>query len=354
MRLAGLNHKMGYRGTVNTVLSFGERNDCEGYLVGPVNQGLEQMFHMMNEARVGVALGAIMLAYQGYLASLAYARERPQGRHPGDKDPTAPQIPLIEHADVRRMLLQQKSVAEGGLLLALDLALRVDRQKHDPDPELRRREGLLLDLLTPIVKAWFSERALDANSNAIQVMGGYGYTRDHPVERFYRDNRLNPIHEGANAIQEIDLLGRKVAMRDGAAFRAVIDEIDATLRDAGRVGGVETIARVLREARDRWVLTTESLAAAAAERGPVRHLANAHAYMDLAGLTVFGWVWLRQAIAASRDLAAGAEGGRRDFLLGKVQTSRYVAAWDLPRSASLAALLRGFDDSLTDMAPEWF
>lgn len=354
VRLAGLNHKMGYRGTVNTVLSFGENGDCEGWLVGPPNQGLAQMFHMMNEARVGVSLGAIMLAYQGYQASLSYARERPQGRPPGDKDPTTPQIDLIAHADVRRMLLQQKSVAEGGLLLALDLALRVDRQKHDPDREVRAREGLLLDVLTPIIKAWFSEQALDANSNAIQIMGGYGYTRDHPVERFYRDNRLNPIHEGANAIQAIDLLGRKVTMKDGAAFRAVIAAIDATLADARHVGGVEAITGAVQEARDSWVLTTQSLTESATERGATRHLANAHAYMDLAGLTVFGWIWLRQAVVAARDLSGGADGDRRDFLLGKLHVARYVAVWDLPRAAQRASMLRGLDDTVTDMVPDWF
>ena len=312
------------------------------------------MFHMMNEARVGVSLGAIMLAYQGYQASLTYARDRPQGRHPGDKDPTTPQLDLIEHADVRRMLLQQKSVAEGGLLLALDLALRVDRQKHDPDPEVRAREGMLLDVLTPIIKAWFSEQALEANSNAIQILGGYGYTRYHPVERFYRDNRLNPIHEGANAIQAIDLLGRKVAMKDGAAFQAVIAEIDATLADAHHLGGVEAITGAVQEVRDRWVLTTQSLMDSAEERGVVRHLANAHAYMDLAGLAVFVWVWLRQAAAAARDLSKGAEGERRDFLLGKLHAARYVAVWDLPRAEQRATLLRGLDDTVTDMAPNWF
>jgi butyryl-CoA dehydrogenase len=354
VRLAGLNHKMGYRGTVNTVLSLGEQDDCEGRLVGPPNHGLAQMFHMMNEARVGVALGAIMLGYQGYQASLGYARDRCQGRHPGDKDPSTPQLPLIEHADVRRMLLQQKSVAEAGLLLALDLALRVDRQKHDPDPDVRAREGLMLDVLTPIIKAWFSERALDANSNAIQIMGGYGYTRDHPVERYYRDNRLNPIHEGANAIQEIDLLGRKVAMKDGAAFKAVIAEIDAALAEAPHVGGLEALTGALREARDRWVMTTHTLIESAAERGSVRHLANAHAYMDLAGLTVFGWVWLRQAIAASNALAQGAQGDQRNFLLGKLHAARYVAVWELPRTEQHASLLRGLDDTLTEMAPDWF
>ena len=346
VRLTGLNHKMGYRGTVNTVLSFGDEDDCVGWLVGQPNQGLAQMFHMMNEARVGVAFGAIMLAYQGYLESLEYARNRPQGRHPGDKDPTTQQVPLTEHADVRRMLLQQKAVAEGGLHLALDLALRIDRQAQDPDPATRERETLLLDFLTPIIKAWFSDQALVANHNALQIFGGYGYTRDFPVERIYRDNRLNPIHEGTNAIQAIDLLGRKAAMRDGAAFMAVVGAIDATLAEAQSVPAAADIAAATQASRDRLVETTERLMAAAPEIGPVRLLANAEAYMDLAGLTVFGWIWTKQAIAAAEESS--------DFAHGKLATARYVARWELPRSAARAGLLQSLDDTLIDMQDTWF
>ena len=346
VRLIGLNHKMGYRGTVNTALSFGEEDDCIGWIVGEPNKGLLQMFHMMNEARVGVAFGAIMLAYQGYLESLAYARERPQGRHPGDKDPTTPQLPLIEHADVKRMLLQQKAVAEGGLMLALDLAMRIDRMNHDPAPDIRRREGLLLDFLTPIIKAWFSDQALVANHNAIQIFGGYGYTRDFPVERFYRDNRLNPIHEGTNAIQAIDLLGRKASQNHGAAFSAVIQEIDDAIIQASEIPEAAEIRDATRIARNWLVDTTRELTQAAPEIGPIHLLANAEAYMDLAGLAVFGWIWTRQAVAAAR------EGG--DFAQGKLAAARYVARWELPRAEQRARLLQSLDATLVDVQESWF
>ena len=346
VRLIGLNHKMGYRGTVNTALSFGEEDDCIGWIVGEPNKGLLQMFHMMNEARVGVAFGAIMLAYQGYLESLAYARERPQGRHPGDKDPTTPQLPLIEHADVKRMLLQQKAVAEGGLMLALDLAMRIDRMNHDPAPDIRRREGLMLDFLTPIIKAWFSDQALVANHNAIQIFGGYGYTRDFPVERFYRDNRLNPIHEGTNAIQAIDLLGRKASQNHGAAFSAVIQEIDDAIIQAAEIPEAAEIRDATRIARNWLVDTTRKLTEAAPEIGPIHLLANAEAYMDLAGLAVFGWIWTRQAVAAAR------EGG--DFAQGKLAAARYVARWELPRAEQRARLLQSLDATLVDVQESWF
>jgi alkylation response protein AidB-like acyl-CoA dehydrogenase len=197
--LAGLNHKMGYRGTTNCVLNFGEKGGAVAYLVGQPHQGLSYMFHMMNEARVGVGLGAVMLGYSGYLHALAYARERPQGRPPAGKDASRPQVRIIEHADVRRMLLAQKAYVEGGYALCLTCARLVDEQNSAPEETARREAGLLLDLLTPIAKSWPSQWCLEANSLAIQVHGGYGYTREYPVEQFYRDNRLNPIHEARTA-----------------------------------------------------------------------------------------------------------------------------------------------------------
>nr|MCU0966196.1 acyl-CoA dehydrogenase family protein [Burkholderiaceae bacterium] len=225
--LAGLNHKLGYRGTTNTLLNFGEGRfqprgaaGAIGYRVGAPGEGLRCMFHMMNEARIGVGLGAVMLGMAGYEASLDYARQRPQGRHmaTSGKDATQPQVPIIEHADVKRMLLAQKSYAEGGLALELYCARLVD-ELHTGDERSARDAGLLLEVLTPIAKSWPSEWCLEANSLAIQVHGGYGYTRDFPVEQYWRDNRLNMIHEGTHGIQALDLLGRKVVMQDGAAFR---------------------------------------------------------------------------------------------------------------------------------------
>uniref|UniRef100_UPI00214856FD acyl-CoA dehydrogenase family protein n=1 Tax=Tahibacter caeni TaxID=1453545 RepID=UPI00214856FD len=231
VRLAGLNHKLGQRASVNTFLKFGEQGDCVGYLVGAPHNGLAQMFHMMNEERIGVGLSAIQQAAASYQYALAYARERRQGRHPDQKDATSPAVALIEHADVRRMLLLQKCYVEGGQMLAFDAALLVDRQ-HDADERVREQSHLLLELLTPIVKAWNSDYALRANDLAIQVFGGYGYTRDYPVEQCWRDNRINPIHEGTNGIQALDLLGRKALMRDGAALRLLLERIAQTCAQA--------------------------------------------------------------------------------------------------------------------------
>ncbi|RYG08178.1 MAG: acyl-CoA dehydrogenase, partial [Burkholderiales bacterium] len=234
--LAGLNHKLGWRGTTNTLLNFGEGKypvqgeaGAMGYLVGKPHEGLRCMFHMMNEARIGVGLAAVMLGFAGYYASLDYAKNRPQGRPtgPAGKDPAQPQVRIIEHADVKRMLLAQKSYCEGSLALALYCARLVDEQ-HTGDAQAADEARLLLEVLTPIAKSWPSEFCLEANSLAIQIHGGYGYTRDFPVEQYWRDNRLNMIHEGTHGIQAADLLGRKVLMEGGKGFQLLAGRINAT------------------------------------------------------------------------------------------------------------------------------
>ena len=242
--LAGLNHKMGQRGITNTVLNFGEgkfspggKPGAVGYLVGEPHRGLAYMFTMMNEARLGVGMGAVSLGYTGYLKSLEYARERPQGRPVLAKDPSAPQVPIIEHADVKRMLLAQKAYVEGGMALLLYCAKLVDLQHSAESDEERDATGLLLDILTPVGKSWPSQWCLEANNLAIQVHGGYGYTREYDVEQHYRDNRLNPIHEGTHGIQSLDLLGRKVTQRGGASLAALGDAVTATIATANAAGG---------------------------------------------------------------------------------------------------------------------
>jgi len=241
--LVGLNHKMGYRATTNTLLNFGEgiaapggQSGAVGYLVGEEQRGLTYMFHMMNEARISVGAGAVALGYTGYLHSLEYARTRTQGRPVDDKDPASPPVRLIDHPDVRRMLLAQKSYVEGGLALILYCARLVDEEQTADEPTDRERAHALLEMLTPIAKSWPSQWCLAANDLAIQVHGGYGYTRDYAVEQFYRDNRLNPIHEGTHGIQALDLLGRKVVMNGGSGLQLLVEAIGSTIAAAANGG----------------------------------------------------------------------------------------------------------------------
>jgi alkylation response protein AidB-like acyl-CoA dehydrogenase len=352
VRLAGLNHKMGQRGSVNTFLKFGEAGDCEGYLVGEPHHGLGYMFHMMNEERIGVGMGAVQQGCAGYLYSLQYARERKQGRHPDQKDPNSPPVALIEHADVRRMLLAQKCYVEGAQLLGFYASMLVDHAL-DPDETVRRDSHLLLELLTPIVKAWGSDYSLKANELAIQILGGYGYTREYPVEQNYRDNRINPIHEGTNGIQALDLLGRKAMMQGGAALQLLLTRIAQTCATAGDSEVLKPLATQLATAA---TLAGEATRAAGArmQAGEVRRtLANAAHYMTLLGHLTIGWMWLQQAMVAQAALC-GDPGSDSDFYSGKLQACRFFFATELPLVEHAARLVREADASAVDMRGEWF
>jgi len=353
--LAGLIHKMGYRGTTSTMLNFGETEPCIGTLIGEPHQGLACMFHMMNEARIGVGLGAAVLGYAGYLYSLDYARTRTQGRRPGAKGIDAPPVRLIAHADVRRMLIAQKAYVEGGLALCLMAARLVDDEKTHPDEAERRRAALLLEVLTPVVKAWPSQYGLAANDLAIQILGGYGYTRDHPVEQYFRDNRLNPIHEGTNGIQALDLLGRKVRMAEGAAFRVLTEAIEKDLGAAGSAApSDETVVEIALALGDALAATRSVTARLvdAMEKDTDRGLANASLYLDMMGKLVVGWLWLRQASLAAKALAAGSS--ETEFYEGKRQTALWFARYELPQTSLQASLLTGGETAAYDMRDAWF
>ena len=339
--ISGLNHKMGQRGITNTVLNF---NGATGYLVGEPHRGIVYMFHMMNEARLGVGMGAVALGYTGYLKSLDYARERPQGRPITSKDPTTPQVPIIEHADVKRMLLAQKSYAEGALALALYCARVVDWQDSADSDDERDQLGLLLDILTPIAKSWPSQWCLEANSLAIQVHGGYGYTREYDIEQHYRDNRLNPIHEGTHGIQSLDLLGRKVTQRGGASLTALGNAISKTVVAANTVGGESAaLAAQLDASWQKLVAVTMSMFAS----GDVEAaMANSAIYLEAFGHIVIAWMWLEQFLAAGDNPGA--------FYAGKRQAARYFFAYELPRTAPQLLLLEALDRTTLEMRPDWF
>jgi len=343
--LAGLNHKMGYRGTTNCLLNFGEgahtpggQPGAVGFLVGEPHRGLGYMFTMMNEARIGVGSGAMSLGYTGYLQSLAYARSRPQGRPIASKDPTQPQVPVIEHADVKRMLLAQKSYVEGALALLLYCNKLVDEERTAESANDRDRATLLLDVLTPIAKSWPSQWCLEANSLAIQVLGGYGYTREYDVEQLYRDNRLNPIHEGTHGIQGLDLLGRKVVMNGGAGLRLLADTIGATI---ARSSGPP--AQALRAAVDRVLQVTATLWSSG---DPETALANSSIYLEAVGHVVIGWIWLEQLLAT--------DGQTGDFYDGKRQAAQYFFRYELPKTGPMLDLLASLDRTTLEMSDRWF
>ena len=352
--LAGLFHKMGWRGTTSTALNFGDNGECVGYLVGKPHAGLSYMFQMMNEARIGVGMGAIMLGYAGYLYSLDYARNRPQGRQPDGKDPTSPQISIIEHADVRRMLLTQKAYVEGAFDLGLYAARLFDDTQTLETAEDRTRALELLDLLTPIVKSWPSEFCLKANELAIQILGGHGYTREYPVEQYYRDNLLNPIHEGTHGIQSLDLLGRKVSMNGGAALKQLLKLINDCCQRASEHESLTALRQPLEQLLARLQAVTLALLGDLMSGKVNQGLANSALYLKVFGHTVIGWRWLEQAIRAEQGLARTDNAEEQAFYRGKLQAARYFLTWEVPGCHHDLAILEARDDTCLGMQDAWF
>lgn len=328
--VSGLNHKMGYRGIPNCALTFGGgahrpagRDGAVGWLVGELGQGLRQMFQMMNEARVSVGLGGAILACRGFQLSCAYASERLQGRLPGRRD--GGQVPIVEHADVQRMLLAQKAYAEGALSLVLYTARLLDVAATG-QPREREDAEALLAVLTPIAKTWPSEWAQQSLSLAIQIHGGAGYTRDFDVELLYRDNRLNPIHEGTTGVQGIDLVGRKLRRDGGSALRLLIASVRATIERARSRPALRTDARAVADAWTAvegaadWLLACEDDSPAVALATP---------FLFAMGHAVVAWLWLDQAVTCDRLLEESRPD--RELLEGKLVACHYFCTAELPK-----------------------
>jgi len=355
--VTGLIHKIGWRGLPSLALAYGERGDCRGWLVGEPHQGIRYMFQMMNEARIMVGLNSVATALVAYHEAVAYARTRTQGRPLSAKDPAAPPVPIARHPDVRRMLLRQKAIAIGGLVLIARVSYYADLAEHAPDPAERERTGLLVDVLTPVAKSFPAERGFEANALAIQVHGGYGYSSEYLPEAWLRDQKLNSIHEGTTGIQALDLLGRRAVARGGAGLAALGAEIAATCARA-RAAGVEAswIAAV-----EHAVSVIAGLTAELAGRGLAGSaeamVLHATDYLDLFATAVIAWQWLDLAAIAQRSLAGPLPRGRasRDagYYRAKLAAAQYWIRTELPRIDHLAALCRDGEDSYLQLDPDW-
>ncbi|HQO01406.1 MAG TPA: acyl-CoA dehydrogenase [Spirochaetota bacterium] len=334
----GIDHKLGYRGSPICQLYMGENNDCRGFLVGEPHKGLSYMFQMMNEARIDVGLGATAIATAAYYEALEYTNERPQGRLITEKDPAKPQMPIIGHADVKRMLLFQRAVTEGSLGLIMYLAKLTDLSRVVGEEEKERCE-LILDLLTPVAKTYPSEMGILSTSSAIQCLGGYGYCQDFSVEQYFRDMRIHPIHEGTTGIQGMDLLGRKVIMKNGKAFALFLKETSGTISTAKKYGSLEKEARALEDALKTLQEITAHLTGFAMKGEIDRFLSDATLYLEMFGIIAVGWQWLVQALAAETKLQSGASSKEGVFYKGKLTVFRYFFEYELPKIEGLAKVL---------------
>ncbi len=348
---AGLYHKMGYRGAPIVQLVMGEENNCRGYLVGEPGMGLKYMFQMMNEARIGVGLAATGIATAAYYASLEYARERPQGRKLMEKDPLKPQVPIIQHADVKRMLLVQKAVAEGSLSLIIYASKLADLARVTEGEE-KEKNLLLLDLLTPIAKTYPAEMGILSVSQAIQCLGGYGYCEDFPAEQYLRDIRIHTIHEGTTGIQGMDLLGRKVTMKNGKALKIYFREV----KEATAAGKEDPELKEYAEQLDGALTLLESITAhllSFALKGEIEiFMADSTLYLEFMGIITMAWQWLLQGIAARKGL--NAKPADADYYNGKILTMKYFYRYELPRAASVADTLENSGGIILEMDGELF
>jgi butyryl-CoA dehydrogenase len=341
---------MGYKGAPIAHLMIGSQDGCEGYLVGEAHQGLSYMFQMMNEARIGVGMNAVAIGTAAYYASLAYAKERPQGRKLGEKDLSQPQVPIIRHADVKRMLLFQKCITEGALNLILYCAQLADIA-HAGEGKEAEEATMLLDLLTPIAKSYPSEMCCLTTSAAVQVLGGAGYTRDFPVEQYYREARIHPIHEGTTGIHGMDLLGRKVPMKEGLALRLLSKEIFETIQSAEKHEELVKFSQSLQRYLEKAGALTQQILAKA-PKDPEGFLADATLYLEYLGILVVAWRWLSIGITTKKSLEK--ENGQSDFLLGKLAAMRYFYEYELVKMDGLGRRLLSSDRVTIDMRQEWF
>ena len=347
----GIYHKMGYKGAPIAHLMLGSEDGCEGYLVGEPNKGLSYMFQMMNEARLGVGMNAVAIATAAYTKSLAYAKERPQGRKISEKDLSKPQISIIQHADVKRMLLFQKSVAEGSLALVLYCAQLSDRLTHEKDEIVKNELENLLNLLTPIAKSYPAEMGILSTSAAVQILGGAGYTTDFAIEQYFRDARIHPIHEGTTGIQGLDLLGRKLLAQNELGWKIWQKEIRNTLEVIATFPDLKDIQLEFEIQLQNISKATESLLNKS-QQGPEVFLADATLFLEMAGILALGWIWMNQAIVSSKKLEE--VDSERNFYLGKIETARYFAGYELVKIESISKrLLADFFPTL-NMQEDWF
>ncbi|WP_064196121.1 MULTISPECIES: acyl-CoA dehydrogenase [Emticicia] len=349
---AGIFHKMGYKGAPIAHLSIGSNDGTLGYLVGEPHKGLNYMFQLMNEARIGVGLNATAIGTAAYHSSLAYAKERPQGRKISEKDPTKPQITIINHADVKRMLLFQKAVVEGSLGLLLFCSKLSDLILVETG-EAKERAELLLDLLTPVGKSYPSEMCCLSTSAAVQVLGGSGYTTDFPVEQYYREARIHPIHEGTTAIHGLDLLGRKLTIHNGKAAQIFFEEVSKTMNEAAQIPALQPFVEKLQKYLAKAQQATGYLLGLAGKGEIEKYLADATLYLEMFGIITIAWQWLGQAIVAERKLAE-AHDTDQNFYQGKLATLRYFYEYELVKVDSLVKRLQSTDSVTIEMQADWF
>jgi butyryl-CoA dehydrogenase len=349
---AGLEDKIGHKLSATVTLNYGDNDDCRGWLLGEENRGLMCMFQLMNDARIGTGIQSAAGASTAYQCALQYSKERLQGRALDNRDPTTPQVPIIRHPDLRRMLLEQKAFVEGALgLLFYGYSMR-DQMRVAETEEERERYGLILDVITPVMKSHLSDTAFQSVAQAMQCFGGAGYTEEVPIAQLLRDSKVYSIYEGTNGIQALDLLGRKLVMKEGAAARALMMEVDRSLAEAEEIPSLKGLCEKLHALKDAVINTTMKLAMIGQGGDLDMFLCNASPFLTAYSHFLISWQWLIQAGVAQQALDAGDDD--KAFYEAKIQTATYYIKWKVPEALSNLETIGSEERTALDFEEEWF
>ncbi|HUN54874.1 MAG TPA: acyl-CoA dehydrogenase [Smithella sp.] len=342
---SGIEHKMGMKGSATAVLNFGDNGNCIAELLGPERKGIQVMFHMMNEQRILVGMQGMAQAGTAYLHALDFAAERKQGTAFGAT--SGEQSAIISHPDVRRNLLWMKAYTEGMRALILYTMYCMDRVTVTHDADEKKKWNDLVEILTPICKAYCSDKGFDTCIKAIQVHGGYGYCHEYKVEQCARDSKITSIYEGTNAIQALDLFGRKISMNKGRAYDVLLATMKATLSDAQKSADLSPCAYAVAKVIDALEKLTTDLLAAKASDDSFMAYSWASPYLDIFGDVVLGWMLIWQAVIAEES--AKKDGGEDVFYNKKILTAKFYAGSLLPAVFGKIAAIRENDQSLARM-----
>jgi len=345
---AGIEHKMGMRGSATCALNYGENGKCLGELLGPERKGVSVMFHMMNEQRVLVGSQGLAQASTAYLHALDFAKERKQGSEFGSKSPS--QVAIAGHPDIKRNLLWMKAYSEGMRALVLFTVYCMDKLSVCKDNVERSKWQDLIEVLTPVCKAYCTDRGFDVCVRAMQVHGGYGYCQEYPVEQFLRDCKITSIYEGTNGIQALDLFGRKVRMRKGAALQTVFDRMTQDILEARKSQELKAYADEVEKALSELRDVTAVLIADSTSSNAYRAYSWATDYLEIFGDVVLGWMFLWQAMKAQEKLSVSDQ--EKDFYLNKIDTAKFYIGDLLPRVYGKIAAIRKNEDAISRI-PEW-
>ncbi len=355
--IAGEFEKMGQKGYCTTHIVFGDHDDCRGWLVGEPNKGLSYMFQMMNEARISTGLMGAAIASAAYYSSLKYANERPQGRKlnsSGQKNAEEEQTLIINHPDIKRLLFSQKAIVEGSMSLILQTAKYLDQEMTSTNPEEKEKYHLLLEILTPIVKTYPAEQGIQSISNAVQILGGYGFCFDFMPQQYYRDIRIIALYEGTTGIQSLDLLGRKITMKNGKALELLAVEIQETIKNASKFDDLKPFANTLLENLGLVQKVIGTITPYALKGNYERFLADATVFMDFFGTIVIGWQWLKTATVAQQILVDTNANQPSTFYKSKIHTMKFYYTYEMSKTKGLAKTVMNDKELTIKISKDYF